>query len=179
MSSSVKYLILLSTLAMAPAHAVDSASDDLTRIEAETLVLKAREKQLDVQAKIIAKQSEIASRQSESERFAKSAVVGNPVITAIEGMGKSMFATLQLENGSVVDVKSGDMLSNGLRVVSIRPNEVIIEDAGKKRIRLASAGTPQPSFDPSFPSAGLRLPPLAPPGTVAIIPPPAPRMPAR
>jgi len=150
-------------LILSGASYAESASNDLTKIEAETLVLKAREKQLDIQAKIIAKQSEIASKQAETDRIAQSAVVGNPVILSIEGLGGRMFATLRMENGTTVDIQPGDVLSNGMKIVSIKTNEVIIEAKKNKRVRLAVGSHAQPAFDPTFPSTGLHLPPLAPP----------------
>src|SRR5688572_30500509 len=104
MPNCLKHLVLLAGLAVSGTVIAESASENLSRIEAETLILKAREKQLDVQAKIIAKQSEIASKQAESDRRTHAAESGNPVILAIEGVGKAMFATLQLANGTTVDV---------------------------------------------------------------------------
>lgn len=155
-------VVFLSALAVAGNAYAETASESLTRIETETLLLKAREKQLDVQAKIIAKQSEIASRQAETDRIAQIAVVGHPVIRSVEGIGNAMYATLQLNNGNIVEVQPGDMLSNGMRVVSIRPNEVIAEDTKKQRIRLAGASQVPGAFNPSFPSPSVGLPPPLP-----------------
>lgn len=168
MPNCLKQFVLFSGLALSGAVLAQSASERLSRIEAETMVLKAREKQLDVQAKIIAKQSEIASRRADSERLAHAAVAGNPLVLSIEGVGPAMYATLQMENGNTADVQVGDVLPNGMKVVSIRPNEVIIESGKKRRTRLASGSQAAPSFDPSYPSAGLRLPPLAPPVPAAM-----------
>ena len=158
--------ILCTGLVLSGASYAQSASSDLTKIEAETLVLKARERQLDIQAKIIAKQSEIASKQAETDRIAQSAVAGNPVILSIEGLGGKMFATLRMENGTTVDIQPGDTLSNGMKIVSIRTNEVIIEATKNKRMRLAVASHTPSTFDPAFPSTGLHLPPLAPPNAI-------------
>lgn len=163
MQNYLKNITFICGLTISVSVFAESASDNLTRIEMETLVLKAREKQLDVQAKILTKQSEIATKQAESERITLSPVVGNPVIMSIEGIGKSIFATLQLDNGNAVDVKTGDILSNGMRIVSIHTNEVVIETSKKKRMRLAAASQTPAAFDASYPSSGLRLPPLAPP----------------
>jgi type IV pilus biogenesis protein PilP len=134
----------------------------LTRIEAETMVLKARERQLDIQAKIIARQNEIAARQAETDRVAQAPVVGNPVIRSIEGIGRTMYATLQTDSGSIIDVKVGDFLPNGAKVTSISTNEVIVETPEKKRIRLAAVSHTRAAFDPSFPSPAVRLPPMLP-----------------
>jgi type IV pilus biogenesis protein PilP len=163
MPNYLKKAILLSGLALSVSVFAQSTSNELTRIEMETMVLRAREKQLDVQAKILAKQSEISSRQSESNRIIQPPMIGNPVVLSIEGLGKSMFATLRLDSGNTVDVQAGDMLDNGMKVVSIRANEVVIETEKKKRTRLAAASQTPAAFDASYPSAGLRLPSLAPP----------------
>ncbi|WP_211474760.1 type IV pilus biogenesis protein PilP [Collimonas humicola] len=163
MQNYLKHVVFFSGVLLSAAALAESASNDLTKIEAETLVLKARERQLDVQAKIIARQSEIAGKQAETERITQSAVLGNPVILSIEGLGGKMFATLKMENGTTLDVQGGDVLSNGMKVVSIRPNEVIIESARKKRTRLAPATHSAVAFDASYPSPGLNFPPLAPP----------------
>lgn len=163
MPNYLKHATLLTALALSAPVLAQSVADDLTRIESETLVLKAREKQLDVQAKIVAKQGEIAARQAESERITQSPALGNPVILSIEGLGKSMFATLQLDNGTTVDVQAGDMLSNGMKVLTIGVNEVIIQTAKKKRMRLAAASQAAPALDAGYPGPGMRLPPLPPP----------------
>jgi type IV pilus biogenesis protein PilP len=142
--------------------AVVKASDTLTRIEAETLVLKARERQLGVQAAIMTRQNEIAAKQDESERLVKANISGNPVVQSVEGIGANKYATLELDNGSEVDVRSGDVLANGMKIVAIQPNAVLVETAGKKRIRLNSAASAPAPFNPAFPSAGISLPPLFP-----------------
>lgn len=166
MQNYLKKLVLASALVLPVPLWAETASGDLSKIEAETMVLKARERQLDVQAKIIARQSEIASRQAESDRIVQSASPGNPVIMAIEGIGTNVFATLRMENGTTVDVRAGETLSDGMKVVSIKTNEVIIESAKKKRTRLATATHSTTAFDASYPSSGLHLPPLAPPSAV-------------
>ena len=52
MQNNLRYLVLFTGIALSSAALAESASEQLTRIEAETLLLKAREKQLDVQASI-------------------------------------------------------------------------------------------------------------------------------
>jgi type IV pilus biogenesis protein PilP len=139
----------------------ESASDSLTRIEAETLVLKAREKQLDVQASIIAKQNDIAAKQMVRDQITQPSAAGDPVVRSVEGIGKRMFATLQMSNGAQVDAQVGDVLSNGMRVVAIHQNEVVVEAGKRRRVRLSSyAGVT--SFNPNYPNAGVSLPPPLP-----------------
>jgi type IV pilus biogenesis protein PilP len=141
-----------------PEADVTRLSDTLGRIEAETMVLKARERQLGVQVAIIAKQNEIAARQEDTERAAKAQVGSNPVVHSIEGIGANQYATLELDNGSMADVRVGDTLSNGMRVVAVQGGGVTVQTAAKQRIRLkAAVNTPAP-FDPSLPSSGVSLP---------------------
>ena len=49
-----------------------------------------------------------------------------------------------------------------MKIISIRQNEVIIENAKKRRFRLAAASKETTRIDVNYPSAGLRLPPFAP-----------------
>ncbi|RJF96860.1 type IV pilus biogenesis protein PilP [Noviherbaspirillum cavernae] len=154
--------ILVAGLACAGSAFAESASDSLTRIEAETLVLKAREKQLDVQASIIAKQNDIAAKQVVHDQLTQPSVAGDPVIRSIEGIGRKMFATLQMGNGTIVDAQAGDVLANGMRVVSISQSEVIVQSGKKKRTRLAAYSSTPTAFNPSYPNAGVSLPPPLP-----------------
>jgi|GEM_PF-947509 len=150
--------VALLALLFATTAGAESTSDSLTRIEAETLVLKAREKQLEVQASIVGRQNEIAAKQSMTNAITQTAVVGDPVIKAIEGIGGRMYATLQLSDGSVVDVQQGDTLSTGLKIIQINPREVIAQSKGNQRIRLATYAQLNGGFNPNFPGAGLSLP---------------------
>jgi type IV pilus biogenesis protein PilP len=142
-----------------------SAADSLAKIEEETLILKAREKQLGVKAQIIAKEAEIASRQAEVSRTLPPDDDDAPVVQSIEGIGEKLFATLQLRGGGAIDVASGDVLPNGMKVISIRTNEVTVATAKGRRIRLAT-GAPETTVNaavtqrrrPSYPSLPPPLP---------------------
>jgi type IV pilus biogenesis protein PilP len=143
-------------------HAEKSASDRLTQIETETLLLKAREKQIDVQASILTKQNEIVLKQAMNDQLTHKSNGAEPMVRSIEGIGKSMYATLQLSNGNLVEAKVGDVLPNGMKVVSIRPNEVTVQSRSKQQKRLGGAvPTPaQGEFNPNYPGPGLTLPPI-------------------
>lgn len=136
----------------------ENISDSLSRIEAETLVLKAREKQLEVQSNIVSKQNEIALKQNMTTAITQPVVVGDPVVRAIEGIGSRMYATLQLSDGSVIDVQPGDVLPSGMKIVAVSPREVVALSTNKQRIRLATFTQQNNGFNPGFPSAGLSLP---------------------
>src|SRR4051794_31852107 len=136
MQNKLRLFIGAAALISCAAALAESTSEALTRIEAETLLLKAREKQLEVQANIVNKENEIASKQGTNNLIANSAVPGDPMVRSVEGLGKAMFATLQLHDGGMIDVQRGDRLPNGMQVISIAPSEVIVQTAAKKRLRL-------------------------------------------
>lgn len=155
-----KPLFAAVSILVAGAALADSTADRLTRIEAETLVLKAREKQLAVQAQIAAKEAEIASKQAESNHLARIASAGDPVIRSVEGIGRTVYATLQLDNGSTVDAKVGDILPNGMKVVAINPNEVIVETPKRKRIRLSTGTAAARPYTAAYTGGAMAYPSL-------------------
>lgn len=160
MQNKLKILVAISAVSVAlfaTMARAESTSDSLTRIEAETLVLKARERQLEVQANIVNKQNEISAKQTMASAIMATPVVGDPVIRAIEGIGKAMYATLQMSDGGLVDVQAGDVLYNGMKIVSIRGSEVVALSKTMQRVRLASYAQPSPGFNPNYPGAGLML----------------------
>jgi type IV pilus biogenesis protein PilP len=157
MSNSMKPVVLLSMLLSCGVAFADATSDQLTRIEAETLLLKARERQLDVQASILTKQNDIAAKQGLGNVQVQSASETDPVVRGIEGLGKNMVATLELGDGSLVDVQPADVLPNGMRVVSVAHSGVVVQK-GKKHVRLAVYSPRAAAFNPSLPTPGLNLP---------------------
>lgn len=157
MPSKTKTMVLSAALLCCGPVCADPTSDKLTQIETETLLLKARERQLDVQVSILNKQNDIAAKQNANNVQAQSPVAGDPVVQGVEGLGGAVFATLLLSDGSMVDVQAGDVLANGMKVVSIAPSSVIVQK-GKKRTRLARQAPRQAGFNPNLPSPGLMLP---------------------
>ncbi len=156
-----KYILRAVLLAAAVAAGADmahaeSTAETLTRIEAETMVLKAREKQLEVQANIVGRQNEIAAKQTMTAALSQTEVVGDPVIRAIEGIGSRMYATLQMSDGSTIDVQQGDTLPGGMKIVSIGPREVVAQ-SGSRRMRLASYAPSLSGFNPNFPGPGIGM----------------------
>ena len=140
-----------------PTHATTTA-DELGKIEAETAVLKARARKVDVQAQIAAKHAEIAAKQAEMKRVAQAPSAGDPVVHAIEGIGSAVFATLQFPNGRQVEAKVGDTLANSSTVLSVRPNEVVVQNVGKRRVRLANGGHAVPAAASPFAVGGMPVP---------------------
>ncbi|MPS30688.1 type IV pilus biogenesis protein PilP [Pigmentiphaga sp.] len=151
-SKYLSALLMLAAWAAQPARA-ESTSDSLTRLEAETMVLKARERLLEVQASILGKQNEIAARQSIMATLNQAEVIGDPVVRAIEGVGGRLYATLQMSDGSIADVQQGDTLPGGMKVLSIAPREVMVQSGGRK-IRLAAYAPGQAGLNPAAVMSG-------------------------
>jgi type IV pilus biogenesis protein PilP len=157
-------LVLLAFTASGLSHA-ESTSDALTRIEAETMLLKAREKQLDVQANILNKQNEIALRRGVATALPQISTGLDPVLRGIEGLGTALYATLEM-GGGVFEVQRDGVLPNGMRVVSINMNGVTLRHPSGRNIHLAvSVRNPASGLAGAADGSGTLppLPPLAPP----------------
>jgi len=157
MRNRTKHLLAIVCAAIASTALAQSAIDNLSKIEEETLLLKAREKQLVIKAQIAAKEAELASKNMDASRFQQSPEDA-PMILSIEGIGKNLYATLQMRNGSTMDVSNGDTLPNGMKVVSIRSNEVLVETAKNRRIRLATGAPATTAPQMAQRSATLPMP---------------------
>lgn len=142
MQNKLIVAVSLALLISVPASA-ETTAESLSKIEAETLVLKAQERQLSVRAQILQLQGEITAREASAEQNARPGAPGDPTVQSIEGIGERLHATLLFENGSTIDIKGGDILPNGMHVVSILPNEVMVSADKRRRVRLAqtSAGS--------------------------------------
>ena len=148
-----------------------STADTLGKIESQTLLLKAQERQLAVRLQIAQQQNDINARQAETSRIAQPARANDPGVLAIERIGASTVATLLFENGSTVEVASGDALPNGMTVLSVRHNEVLVRNSKKQRVRLAAVTLPPPAglAVAGAPPAGPRMPLMLPPLNAAQI----------
>ncbi len=136
------YLTACLVLSLSTPAKAETTAETLSKIEAETLVLKAQERQLAVRAQILQLQGEITARETNADKNARPGAPGDPTVQSIEGVGDRMHATLLFENGSTIDIKGGDTLPNGMHVVSIQPNEVMVSANKRRSVRLAqtSAG---------------------------------------
>jgi len=98
------------------------AAAQLTHLEEETMLLKAQIKKLDAQA-------EVAQRTAALSRLGSAAALdpaGQSVrVVSIEGFGHRYSAVIQTGDGQRFDVAAGDVLPNGLRIVSIGASEVV------------------------------------------------------
>jgi len=131
-----KALFGLAACLFAHAAMAQTPAKQLTQIEAETAVLKARQRKLEVQAQIAAKEAEIAQRNAETQRAAQTPSPQAPVLRGVEGVGGKLFATVEVPGYGLVDVGKGDKLPDGSRVVEVKVNEMVINSAGRHRLTL-------------------------------------------
>lgn len=136
MGNDRKRILVLFALMLPSLAFAESTSDALTRIEAETMVMKAREKQLEVQANILGKQNEIALKQGVAGTLPQLPASPQPILRGVEGLGTALYATLET-GGGVFEVQRGDVLPNGMQVVAITMNGVTLRNASGKNVHLA------------------------------------------
>lgn len=101
----------------------------LTRLEGETVVLKAELKKLETQ-------TQIAQRAAELNRLNGGGAPDEVRVRAVEGLGSKLFATLQTRSAGEFEVKAGDTLPNGMKIVSIKPNAVFAQLRGGAKVQL-------------------------------------------
>lgn len=173
-------LIVGAALCIASAAKAGSTADDLAQIEAQHAVLKARLRLLETRA-------QMAARQADIERYAPVEDKSAPTVGGIEGVNGKLQATVVMDNGHVSEVVQGDQLPNGMRVVSIRPDGVVVQRADKKQVRLkpvadagreagfpAEVNVPLPPTLPS-PQAMSNPPAMSTPQAMPTLPPMPPR----
>jgi type IV pilus biogenesis protein PilP len=166
--------VACAVLASAAAGAAGTAStaEELAQIEAQHAVLKARLRVLETRA-------QMAAREADIQRYAPATEHGAPSVDSIEGVDGKLKATLMLDNGRFAEVAAGDVLPNGMKVVSIRPDGVVVQRPDKKRVRLQPAaqvreetGLPLAAeAAPQHPGASMTAMPMAPTSMAPAMPP--------
>lgn len=119
-----------------------ATADSLARIENETLLLKAKERQMAVRLQLATQRNDLAQRHLQTKQLERPARAGDPTVVAVEGIGQRMHAILLMDNGSQLDAAIGETLPNGMTVLSVRAGEVVVGQGRKERIRLAHAPAP-------------------------------------
>jgi type IV pilus biogenesis protein PilP len=94
-------------------------------LQEDTLILKAQLKKLEAQ-------TDVAQREELLGRMGHSTSYDELTVAATQGLGNTMMATLNASDGSDFDVRPGDTLPNGMRVVSIRPGVVVLDNHGRR-----------------------------------------------
>lgn len=150
-----------------------NAAAELTRLQEQTMLLKAEIKKLDAQAEV-AQRNAALTRLGSAGNAADSSFDAVRVV-AIEGLGRRFSARLQSSGGQEFDVSAGDMLPNGLHIVSIASNEVVGRWSSGQTLHLVPvlASRSGAVFNPGVSSAAAGVAPM--PNGVPGLPPGLPR----
>ncbi|RQR49521.1 type IV pilus biogenesis protein PilP [Burkholderia sp. Bp9140] len=158
-----------------PVHEVPASdrrtADELIRLQEQTMLLKAELRKLEAQAQV-AERVAALSRIGSNGRFRTGDDGGAdvPRVIAIEGLGRNLSATLQGADGQQFDARAGDILSDGLQIVSVNAGEVV----GRRRghvLHLRTGTAAGPSAGPLPPvigASGAPGVPGLPPGNPAL-----------
>ncbi|HEV3104065.1 MAG TPA: type IV pilus biogenesis protein PilP [Trinickia sp.] len=140
--------------AVMPTAGAMAAANELMRLQEDTVVLKAELKKLDAQA-------QIAEREEALRRMGHTQTYEEVFLLATQSLGKTMSATVRTSDGSEFDVRAGDTLPNGARVMSIRSGAMVIEADGGHRMTLTVSGARKPSSPiAAAAGAGYGVPPI-------------------
>lgn len=112
-----------------PTAAATQAANELMRLQEDTLLLKAELKKLDAQAQVV-------EREQALHRMGNTVTYGEVSLVATQSLGKSMSATLSSNDGSEFDVRTGDTLPGGMRVVQIRSGALVLAGENQRRTTL-------------------------------------------
>jgi type IV pilus biogenesis protein PilP len=124
-------LLLAMTALCSGAACADPIASELLRLGEETTLLKAKAKRLEAQNQVSMMQKQL----EQPGAGAVASAVASPappavttfVVQSIEGIGPVLYATILLDNGTTRDVKEGDVLNKNLRIVSIKPDELVYQ----------------------------------------------------
>jgi type IV pilus biogenesis protein PilP len=192
-----KAAILLAAAALASgAASADQIVEELLKLGEETTILKAKAKRLEAQGQVATMQRQLDLASNPGTSVAP-APIPLFAVQAIEGIGPTLYATILLDDGVTRDVKQGDVIGNNIRIVGIKPGEVIYQ-RGKARpvtarvnpsitysdlLRTAERpldGTNSAVRYPGVPpSAAQPFQPAAPSGMTIVAPPPGAAGPVR
>lgn len=131
------------------AETANGTVGDLSKIQSETLLIKAK----------VSK----ATAQSELDRSGGTAVASSgtsddmPVVKKVYGVGGKMAATFLYSNGAAIEGKVGDTIIGGFKVVSITIDKVELLK-GKTVVTAGFSTTPPVQQTPSVTSPPLSFP---------------------
>lgn len=134
-----------------------STVGDLSKIQGETLILKAK-------ANREAAQAELDARSRAAGGYTASDESSLPVVKSVYGVRDTLVATFIYSNGSTMEAKVGDKLNGGYKVTKIAVDKVELMK-NKRVIQLGFSATPPVSVPvPAAGTSGAGMPqPYMPP----------------
>lgn len=141
-----------------------ASATEIQKINENMTVLSARLAQVELEAKIAAKQKEINGLAGIPTSGPVGSFTGMPSVVSVAGLKGNLEALLSFPGGIVQRVKAGDVIGDR-KVLTIAINEVVLADlSGKKRQRLAfgtSASTKEATPGMPLPFGPLPSGPLS------------------
>ena len=111
-------LALICGLVCLTANAQETAQERIISANERMAVLRAQQQELEVEAQIAAKQSEIRKFRG-VDRFEVKGQRSMPVVKSVEGIDSRRMATISYPTGEEETVRIGDTLKSGWKVVGI------------------------------------------------------------
>ena len=155
------FSMMVAMMFLSSAVMASSQGELLTDINSDIDVLKAQVERDELRLKRQKIRSEIDGQSKDVGE--KNAPQTEFFVVWVEGVGSKQYAQLINDTGNRYEVRVGDKLPNGSRIIKIAPNEVVVEDSAKRQKMLSTA----PSSMTQSPMYGAGLMP-----SQAIIPPP-------
>ncbi|MDQ1090589.1 type IV pilus biogenesis protein PilP [Xanthomonas sacchari] len=133
-TTPLAWLTLALMMANAQAQDTSPTIGELSKIQAQTLVLKARALQAKAQSELTGDTGKASSVVTTEPSVA-------PVVSRVYGVGEKLKARFLYEGGSFADEVAGALIPGDYRVISISMERVVVERNGKRQ-ELAFSGTP-------------------------------------
>lgn len=135
----------IALVGLVPALCVANTVGDLSKIQGETLIIKAK-------ANREAAQADLDARARVTGGYAMSDEVNVPVVKSVYGVRDTLVATFIYSNGTTMEAKVGDTLNGGFKVTKITVDRVELLK-NKKVIQLGFS-----AMAPLAPAAGVQIP---------------------
>lgn len=142
---------------LAPGLALAQATvGDLSKIQGETLILKAK-------ANREAAQAELDARSRAAGGYTSSDDSNLPVVKSVYGVRNTLVATFIYSNGTTMEAKVGDTLNGGYKVTKIAVDKVELAK-NKKVVQLGFSATPPVASPAGMSNPGMPQPYIPPVG---------------
>lgn len=152
-NEKVKWLLVVAALVPSLCLAAPGPTvGDLSRIQGETMIIKAKANREAAQAELNLRLRTSGAADSSDDR-------DMPVVKAVYGGGRERVATFLYSNGTTMEASVGDTINGGYKVVKISVDKVELQK-GKKLIQVGFSATPTVSQ----PVSPATIPPIGMPG---------------
>ena len=135
-------------MTVVPTAAAMKAANELMQLQEQTMLLKAQLKKLDAEAQV-AEREQALHRMGDTESNAGADVS----LLGTQSLGKTTTATVETSDGAELDVRAGETLPNGMRVMSIRSAAMVVIAPDGRRMTI-SISSPLQQRSRSFAANG-------------------------